>query len=146
MSVRISPFTVVVLCCVVLCCVVLCCVLCCVVLCCVVLCCVVLCCVVCCVVLCCVVLCCVVLCCVVLCCVVLCCESGKKRDRSLPLTLRTLDQGFWAQSLNGLSGAIFRVVLSQVLASRSPTATPFRHLGSLGENFLVDNCGMYDLF
>ena len=36
--------------------------------------------------------------------------------------------GIWvpAQSLNG--------------------PTHFRHLGSLGENFLVNNCGMYDLF
>ena len=25
-------------------------------------------------------------------------------------------------------------------------STPFRHLGSLGENFLVNNCGMYDSF
>ena len=30
--------------------------------------------------------------------------------------------------------------------SESPTATPLRHLGSLGENFLVNNCGMYDSF
>ena len=28
--------------------------------------------------------------------------------------------------------------------SQSTTATPLRHLGSLGENFLVNNCGMYD--
>ena len=30
--------------------------------------------------------------------------------------------------------------------SQSPMPTPLRHLGSLGENFAVNNCGMYDLF
>ena len=63
-------------------------------------------------------------------------------------------------------GAIFRVVRLKALfnicmicsendfksacigywPSQSQTATPLRHLGSLGENFLVNNCGMYDLF
>ena len=39
--------------------------------------------------------------------------------------------------------AIFQVVLSQVLAVPiPPTVTLFRHFGSLGENFLVNNCGM----
>ena len=32
-----------------------------------------------------------------------------------------------------------------VLAIPIPDCTPLRHLGSLGENFLVNNCGMYDL-
>ena len=32
----------------------------------------------------------------------------------------------------------------QDLHVKPRVATPFRHLGSLGENFLVNNCGMYD--
>ena len=36
--------------------------------------------------------------------------------------------------------------MHKVLAIPIPTATPLRHLGSLGENFLVNNCGMYDSF
>ena len=39
-------------------------------------------------------------------------------------------------------GAISRVVNPL----QSPTATPLRHLSSLGENSAVNNCGMYDSF
>ena len=43
-------------------------------------------------------------------------------------------------------GAISQQFSHRYRPSIPPTATPFRHLGSLGENFLVNNCGMYDSF
>ena len=39
---------------------------------------------------------------------------------------------------------IYRVIRRGL--SATPTTTAFRHLGSLGENFLVNNCDMYDSF
>ena len=36
--------------------------------------------------------------------------------------------------------------ITQIGPSQAPTATPLRHLSFLGENFLVNNCGIYDLF
>ena len=50
--------------------------------------------------------------------------------------------GIWHNCDIAPIGAISRLVN----ASQSPTATPLRHLGSLGENFLVNNCGMVDSF
>ena len=50
-------------------------------------------------------------------------------------------------------GAIIQVVFIYVWfilkndwSSQSLTTTPLRHLGSLGENLPVNNCGMYDSF
>ena len=43
--------------------------------------------------------------------------------------------------------AIFRVVFSQVLAINIADCHPIKTLGLSGiKFFLVDNCGMYDLF